>query len=230
MITDDRMMTSIPGLFAAGDLRVQLTRQVTTAVGDATTAAIAVEKYLKDRQRGVRRGQGRCLSWRSWRCPTGSSPRTATWWPTGAPARRSSSIPGEEPAMFLAELDTRGWTLRAIWLTHAHIDHIMGVGAVQAGHRRADPSASARPADLRRAAPVRRLGRHAARAAAAARRRAAAGHAGPGRPVRVRGALHAGPLAGERELRRARHGVRRRRAVQRLGRPHRPAGRRLRPR
>jgi hydroxyacylglutathione hydrolase len=40
--------------------------------------------------------------------------------------------PGEEPAMFLAELDTRAWTLRAIWLTHAHIDHIIGVGAVQA--------------------------------------------------------------------------------------------------
>src|SRR3954453_19632739 len=50
MITDDRMMSSIPGLFAAGDLRVQPTRQVTTAVGDATTAAIAVEKFLKDRQ------------------------------------------------------------------------------------------------------------------------------------------------------------------------------------
>ncbi|HJP56979.1 MAG TPA: thioredoxin-disulfide reductase [Gemmatimonadales bacterium] len=50
VITDDRMMTSIPGLFAAGDLRVQLTRQVTTAVGDATTAAIAVEKYLADRR------------------------------------------------------------------------------------------------------------------------------------------------------------------------------------
>jgi thioredoxin reductase (NADPH) len=48
MLTDDRMMTSIPGLFAAGDLRVQLTRQVTTAVGDATTAAIAVEKYLTE--------------------------------------------------------------------------------------------------------------------------------------------------------------------------------------
>ncbi|MBK6779570.1 MAG: thioredoxin-disulfide reductase [Gemmatimonadetes bacterium] len=50
VITDDRMMTSIPGLFAAGDLRVQLTRQVTTAVGDATTAAIAVEKYLTERR------------------------------------------------------------------------------------------------------------------------------------------------------------------------------------
>ena len=44
--------SSIPGLFAAGDLRSQLTRQVTTAVGDATTAAIAVEKYLKARQEG----------------------------------------------------------------------------------------------------------------------------------------------------------------------------------
>jgi thioredoxin reductase (NADPH) len=50
LITDDRMMTSIPGLFAAGDLRVQLTRQVTTAVGDATTAAIAVEKFLAERR------------------------------------------------------------------------------------------------------------------------------------------------------------------------------------
>lgn len=48
IVTDDRMMTAIPGLFAAGDLRVQLTRQVTTAVGDATTAAIAVEKYLTE--------------------------------------------------------------------------------------------------------------------------------------------------------------------------------------
>jgi thioredoxin reductase (NADPH) len=50
LVTDDRMMTSIPGLFAAGDVRAQLTRQITTAVGDATTAAIAVEKYLTDRK------------------------------------------------------------------------------------------------------------------------------------------------------------------------------------
>jgi thioredoxin reductase (NADPH) len=45
--TDTNMQTTIPGLFAAGDVRAQLTRQVTTAVGDATTAAIAAEKYLK---------------------------------------------------------------------------------------------------------------------------------------------------------------------------------------
>jgi thioredoxin reductase (NADPH) len=47
VVTDTNMMTSIPGLFAAGDLRSQLVRQVTTAVGDATTAAIAAEKLLK---------------------------------------------------------------------------------------------------------------------------------------------------------------------------------------
>jgi len=50
--TDANMETSVRGLFAAGDVRSQLTRQITTAVGDATTAAIAVEKYLKARADG----------------------------------------------------------------------------------------------------------------------------------------------------------------------------------
>ena len=48
-------------------------------------------------------------------------------------ARREAVMidPGEEPGLFLAELDTRAWTLKAVWLTHAHVDHIMGVGAVK---------------------------------------------------------------------------------------------------
>lgn len=50
LITDANMQTSIPGMFAAGDVRMQLTRQVTTAVGDATTAAIAAEKFLTARR------------------------------------------------------------------------------------------------------------------------------------------------------------------------------------
>jgi thioredoxin reductase (NADPH) len=49
-LTNEHMMSSIPGLFVAGDVRAQLTRQVTTAVGDATTAAIAVSKYIADRK------------------------------------------------------------------------------------------------------------------------------------------------------------------------------------
>ena len=54
LLTDVNMQTTIPGLFAAGDVRAQLTRQVTTAVGDATTAAIAAEKYLKALRDGER--------------------------------------------------------------------------------------------------------------------------------------------------------------------------------
>lgn len=53
LVTDMNMQTSIGGLFAAGDVRAQLTRQVTTAAGDATTAAIAVEKYLTSLRSGA---------------------------------------------------------------------------------------------------------------------------------------------------------------------------------
>ncbi len=47
IITNDRMETSIPGIFACGDVRSQLVRQITNAVGDATTAAVAAEKYIE---------------------------------------------------------------------------------------------------------------------------------------------------------------------------------------
>jgi len=47
------MMTNVPGIFAAGDVRAQLTRQITTAVGDATTATIAASKWLEERARGT---------------------------------------------------------------------------------------------------------------------------------------------------------------------------------
>lgn len=48
ILTDRDMRTSVPGLFVAGDVRSQLVRQITTAVGDATTAIFAAEKYLAD--------------------------------------------------------------------------------------------------------------------------------------------------------------------------------------
>jgi len=42
------METSIKGIFACGDVRSQLVRQITNAVGDATTAAVAAEKYIEE--------------------------------------------------------------------------------------------------------------------------------------------------------------------------------------
>ena len=48
--TDTSMATSIDGIFAAGDVRHQLTKQITTAVGDGTTAVVAVTKLLAERK------------------------------------------------------------------------------------------------------------------------------------------------------------------------------------
>lgn len=47
LLTNDRLETSQPGIFAAGDARKKLLRQVATAIGDGATAAYAAEKYLE---------------------------------------------------------------------------------------------------------------------------------------------------------------------------------------
>jgi thioredoxin reductase (NADPH) len=52
LFTDDIMATAIPGIFAAGDVRVKLWRQISTAVGDGSVAAIAAENYLEELKRG----------------------------------------------------------------------------------------------------------------------------------------------------------------------------------
>ena len=48
IVTDFKMETSIPGIFACGDVRAQLVRQITNAVGDGTTAAVAAEKHIEE--------------------------------------------------------------------------------------------------------------------------------------------------------------------------------------
>jgi thioredoxin reductase (NADPH) len=50
--TDERMETSIPGLFAAGDVRVSPFRQVITACSDGAVAAHAASQYI-DETRGA---------------------------------------------------------------------------------------------------------------------------------------------------------------------------------
>ena len=46
--TDDDMKTNIPGVFAAGDVRVKSLRQVVTATADGAIAAVQAEKYIEN--------------------------------------------------------------------------------------------------------------------------------------------------------------------------------------
>ena len=47
IITNHDCATSVPGIFAAGDVRQKGLRQISTAVGDGALAVTAVEKYLE---------------------------------------------------------------------------------------------------------------------------------------------------------------------------------------
>ena len=48
IITDENMSASVPGIFAAGDVRNKPLKQIATAVGDGATAAMAAEKYIEE--------------------------------------------------------------------------------------------------------------------------------------------------------------------------------------
>jgi len=47
VVTNNDMETSVPGVFAAGDIRSKVLRQVSTAVGEGATAAFAAGKYVE---------------------------------------------------------------------------------------------------------------------------------------------------------------------------------------
>ena len=51
VLTNEDCETSVKGIFAAGDCRKKLLRQITTAVGDGATAAFAAEKYLEEKKK-----------------------------------------------------------------------------------------------------------------------------------------------------------------------------------
>ena len=52
IITNELMETSVPGVYAAGDVREKFLRQVVTAVSDGAIAAVAAEKYLAEEEGG----------------------------------------------------------------------------------------------------------------------------------------------------------------------------------
>lgn len=48
VVTDNTLMTSLPGLFAAGDARADSIKQAASAAGEGATAALMIRRYLKD--------------------------------------------------------------------------------------------------------------------------------------------------------------------------------------
>ncbi|NDY41443.1 thioredoxin-disulfide reductase [Dissulfurirhabdus thermomarina] len=50
VVTDERCATSIPGIYAVGDLREKSARQIVTAAADGCVAALAAAHYVEDRK------------------------------------------------------------------------------------------------------------------------------------------------------------------------------------
>jgi thioredoxin reductase (NADPH) len=48
ILTNDKMETNLPGVFAAGDVREKWLRQIATAVGDGAIAGTAAERYIAE--------------------------------------------------------------------------------------------------------------------------------------------------------------------------------------
>ena len=49
--TDKHLMTNVPGIFAAGDVRSGATMQIASAVGEGATAALSIREYLEELKR-----------------------------------------------------------------------------------------------------------------------------------------------------------------------------------
>jgi thioredoxin reductase (NADPH) len=50
LITNDRMMTSVPGVFAAGEIQDPVFRQITTSVGQGAAAGMMAERWLEEQE------------------------------------------------------------------------------------------------------------------------------------------------------------------------------------
>ncbi|MGI8616085.1 MAG: hypothetical protein ACR2L4_04785 [Actinomycetota bacterium] len=48
VVSDDAFRTSVPGVFAAGDVRAGSTKQLGAATGEGISALLAVRRYLEE--------------------------------------------------------------------------------------------------------------------------------------------------------------------------------------
>lgn len=53
IVSDDDLMTKIPGVFVAGDVRSGATMQIASAAGEGATAALKIREYLEGREHPV---------------------------------------------------------------------------------------------------------------------------------------------------------------------------------
>ena len=51
IVTDRHLQTSMPGVFASGDVRSGATMQIASAVGEGASAALSIREYLEERER-----------------------------------------------------------------------------------------------------------------------------------------------------------------------------------
>lgn len=59
LLTDEKMKTKLPGIFAAGDVREKMLRQVVTATGDGSIAAQSAQHYVENLEEKLKEEQAK---------------------------------------------------------------------------------------------------------------------------------------------------------------------------
>lgn len=96
VVTHDYLRTSVPGVYAAGDLRVKNLRQVVTATADGAIAAVELERYAKQmsEKTGLVPPRPTASAYEESEAKAASAASAAGTTPAPAPAKRSADAAG----------------------------------------------------------------------------------------------------------------------------------------
>lgn len=94
VVTHDYLETSVPGVYAAGDLRVKNLRQVVTATADGAIAAVELERYAKQlsEKTGLVPPRPTASAYEQAEAAAASSASVAGTTPAPAPVKRSADV------------------------------------------------------------------------------------------------------------------------------------------